>query len=525
MSNIAIIYPNQLFEIQYLPYKITDIDCFIITEDPLFFNDSERVLHFNLLKLIYQRASMKYYQKYLLDKKSKVVYLDWQKNPAFIFQHIKKNFGTNNTIHLIDPVDKLLEDRLKKYSINQNIEWYDTPAFLLDNSELESYAESINKKSGSKTAKKSNRSYYQYSFYLWHRKHSDILLDSNGKPTGGKYSYDKFNRKSLPSNKTSQDLFKKIYPTIKKYQNKFYSEAISYCEATFNNYYPENYEPENIYLYPITHADIKNHFKSFLMNKLEYFGDYQDAIYFDENDNQKEEFSTGILFHSVISPQLNNGLITPAYVMKTVINYYEKSKIKTKILFAVEGFIRQLNWREYSRLLYKYAYNQIISKNYFKNNRYLTSEWYTGETGIEPIDQSIKFAFRYGYLHHIIRLMIMCNFMNLCEVSPHDSYKWFMEFSLDSYDWEATSTRFVYILLHLLNISIFNVYKLKYYLLYFLIPFIFATNIFITWRTSSTISFFGSFSSILFKIIICPSEYFFIILSIKSYPKRANLSL
>jgi len=51
------------------------------------------------------------------------------------------------------------------------------------------------------------------------------------------------------------------------------------------------------------------------------------------------------------------------------------------------------------------------------------------------IDYVIQTAFKYGYLHHIQRLMIMSNFMNLCGISPKEAYKWFMEFAIDSYDW------------------------------------------------------------------------------------------
>ena len=44
-------------------------------------------------------------------------------------------------------------------------------------------------------------------------------------------------------------------------------------------------------------------------------------------------------------------------------------------------------------------------------------------------------AFDDGYIHHISRLMIVGNFMNLCGIKPVEAYKWFMEFSVDSYDW------------------------------------------------------------------------------------------
>ena len=73
--------------------------------------------------------------------------------------------------------------------------------------------------------------------------------------------------------------------------------------------------------------------------------------------------------------------------------------------------------------------------NIFQNKKKLNRKWYNGTLGILPVDDTIKSAFKYGYLHHILRLMVMSNFMNLCEIHPDEVYKWFMEFSVDSYDW------------------------------------------------------------------------------------------
>lgn len=416
MKNIAIVFPNQLFEKKYLPYDPSHINHFIIVEDPIYFSDKERKLKFNLLKLIYQRASMKYYEKYLSKLKYKVTYLNWQESPKYWLNYVKKNFGNDITLHIIDPVDRLLESRIKQFSGSINIEMYETPAFLSNNQDLEDYVSGL---------KRGPRKFFQYNFYIWQRKRLDILL-KDGKPVGGKYSYDKYNRQSIPGKNFDEFIDKeKIKLPEKTYNNKFYDEAIKYCQKIFKNYYSDNYVPENIHLYPITHIDAMNHFKLFLKYKLQYFGDYQDAI----------DFSNPYMFHSIISPQLNNGLVVPEWILGKVLQYYEKNKKKDKkLLYDTEGYIRQLNWREYSRLLYRYAYNQMIG-NYFGNNRKMNTNWYTGDTGIEPIDLSIKQAFQYGYLHHIIRLMIMCNFVNLCAIHPFAVYKWFMEFSLDSYDW------------------------------------------------------------------------------------------
>ena len=422
--NIAIIYPNQLFETKYLPYDVRIIDCFILVEDSLFFSDTKRKLKFNMLKLIYQRASMKYYESYLKEHRLKVFYLNWTGKADLVFDFIVKKFGSENTLHIIDPTDHLLSKRILKYSKSQSVTIYENPSFLLTKSDLQSYVE---------YASKMNRKiFYQYNFYIWHRKRSEILIDSHGKPVGGKYSFDKYNRQPIRSDRI-ENTIKAVKSTIKKYHGKFYESAIKYCERTFKNYYPENYEPNNIFYYPITHSDSKAHYKQFLKHKIQYFGLYQDAMIF--SSTEADLFASMTLFHSVCSIQLNNGLLVPSDIERLILDYYHTHKKKKDILHPIEGFIRQLNWREYVRFIYLYSYDDIIRKNYFRNRRHLTLDWYKGTTGIEPVDQAIRFAFRFGYLHHIIRLMVVCNFMNLCQIHPTDVYKWFMEFSLDSYDW------------------------------------------------------------------------------------------
>ena len=129
---------------------------------------------------------------------------------------------------------------------------------------------------------------------------------------------------------------------------------------------------------------------------------------------------------------INIGLLNPSDVLDEVMKEYKKNKNVIGIN-NVEGFIRQLFWREYQR--YCYIYYDFTKQNYFANKTKLNSKWYSGETGILPIDDCIKKGFDTGYLHHIERLMVIGNYMNLCGIKPSDGFKWFMEFSCDSYEW------------------------------------------------------------------------------------------
>ena len=158
----------------------------------------------------------------------------------------------------------------------------------------------------------------------------------------------------------------------------------------------------------------------FFINKnLDNFGPYQDSINKD-HDN---------MFHSMLSASLNIGLLNPDDVVE------ELRRLKNTPINSLEGYFRQLCWREYQRYCYIYYYEDLTSTNYLELNNSLEKEWYDGTLGVEPVDKCIIKAFDSAYLHHIERLMIMGNFMVLSEIKPDDVYKWFLEFAIDSYDW------------------------------------------------------------------------------------------
>jgi len=177
---------------------------------------------------------------------------------------------------------------------------------------------------------------------------------------------------------------------VRKDISKYIDEASKYVEKHFknncgvikvNNARVSGNDNDSIdFIYPITHTDSIKWLEHFIKNKLKNYGNYQGDI---------------------------------------PMNSYE-------------GFIRQLFWREYQHLCYLYV---DFSGNYFGNNKLLGKEWYSGNTGIIPVDDSIREAFDTGYLHHIKRLMVIGNYMNLCNIKPSEGFRWFMEFSCDSYEW------------------------------------------------------------------------------------------
>jgi deoxyribodipyrimidine photolyase-related protein len=135
----------------------------------------------------------------------------------------------------------------------------------------------------------------------------------------------------------------------------------------------------------------------------------------------------------MLSPLLNVGLLTPRYVLDQTLRYAEKNKVA---LSSLEGFVRQIiGWREYVRAVYVYLGTDMRNSNYFGSEYAIPESFWKGTTGIAPVDDTIKTTLAHGYAHHIQRLMIMGNFMNLCQFKPDEVYKWFMELYVDAYDW------------------------------------------------------------------------------------------
>jgi deoxyribodipyrimidine photolyase-related protein len=381
---ILYLFNNQLFEKKYLPNSKEIKEIYLI-EDPIFYGDRKKMkLKFNILKLQYQRLALISYKEYLEKEGYKVTLFDVTKVKSYPLKSEK-------SITLFDPVDHELREKIFK-SKKLDITVLDNPNFILTAEQLLTYSK-----------KTKSDSYSHHSFYNFVKEQIDLLV--------GVKSYDEDNRSKLPKNIKLPNL-KCSTPTKKQLD-----EVTKYIKK--QKYGFREYDDQQL-IFPYTHKESKEWLSRFLEQRFTNFGKYQDAI----------STSNDFIYHSVISPMVNLGLLQPDYIIEQVKKY--KSKVPMN---SYEGFIRQLiGWREYQRLVYETKY-QTPFPNYFKQKNKLSKEWYEAKTDIPPVDKAIKTAFKYGYLHHIERLMVMGNFMTLCRMKPDEQYRWFMEFSLDSYDW------------------------------------------------------------------------------------------
>ncbi len=176
-------------------------------------------------------------------------------------------------------------------------------------------------------------------------------------------------------------------------------------------------------LYPTNFQTTETWFRAFLEQRFTDFGIYEDAIVAENS----------ILNHSVLTPMLNIGLITPMEVLEKSLDYAKEHNVP---LNSTEGFVRQImGWREFIRGIYEAKGTEERTRNYWGFTKKIPPSFYDGTTGIYPIDQTIKKILDTGYCHHIERLMVLGNFMMLCEFDPDEVYRWFMELFIDAYDW------------------------------------------------------------------------------------------
>jgi deoxyribodipyrimidine photolyase-related protein len=388
----ALIYPHQLFpDASWL----RGVDRVYLVEDPLFFTQYP----FHRQKLMLHRASMRWYADRLRKKKWDVHYVEAAqlKTSSDIAKRLKRD-GVSSA-RAIDPEDFNLDRRVRNACSRNGIEWnaIPDPHFLTPTQAIDAFV-------------KNKKKLFFTQFYIEQRKRLDVLIDKAEKPIGGKWSFDTENRRRLPADE--------IPPAIDwPKEDAYAAEARQYVEKHF----PRALGEPGPLLYPANTSAAQKHLRLFIEERLQWFGDYEDAI------SREHRF----VYHSVLTPMLNIGLISPDEIVAAAL---EQSKDVP--LNALEGFVRQvIGWREYIRLVYRTLGVAQRTRNYWSHSRGIPASFYDGTTGIEPVDHTIRAVLRNGYCHHIERLMILGNFMLLCEFHPDAIYQWFMEMFVDAYDW------------------------------------------------------------------------------------------
>lgn len=395
MTTVTLIFPHQLFVNH--PCIVKDQVVYLI-EEFLFFNQ----YLFHQHKLALHRASMKKYAHRLGQFNVDVNYIDSQDHLSDVRNLIEHLAQQNITeIQFADVADNWLKTRIKKSCNTRQIKMTEMPSPNFLNT-LDDVKPFFDKK----------KTYFQTAFYIEQRKQRLILLDAAGHPLGGQWTFDTDNRLKYPKNTQPPEV------TVAKYDS-YLEEAKVYVEK----YFPNNYSSTENFIYPTDHAGASLWLDEFLELRFEKFGSYEDAMVVNEH----------YLHHSVLTPMLNIGLLSPQQIIDSALQIGKNKNIP---LNSLEGFMRQImGWREFIRIVYEREGSHQRIQNFWGFERKIPKSFWLGTTGILPVDNVIQKLLQTGYSHHIERLMVLGNFMLLCEFHPDEVYHWFMEMYVDAYDW------------------------------------------------------------------------------------------
>ena len=401
MTEVTLIFPHQLFKKHPAIHKGTKQ--VVLIEHPLFFGDKQYPALMHKQKLAYHRATMAAFKQSLEKKDLHCTLLPYNKGIEPLPELLKTvSSQGHKSIALAEVHDFILNRRLEQAAkqAGLKLEVFQSPGFL-------------NSAEENKNWRSTRKRWFMADFYQSQRKRLNILVEDN-KPIGGKWSFDDENRRKLPA---------KLLGSIPEIPTVRRTAEIDAAIKSVATEFPDNPGALERWYYPTTAASAERWLMSFLEQRFHLFGEYEDAIVEDQN----------FLYHSILTPMLNTGLLTPAIVVSRTLAHAEAHNIP---LNSVEGFIRQIiGWREFMRATYDDLGVTMRTTNHWQHTRAMPDAFYNGSTGILPVDNTIERILKTGYCHHIERLMILGGFMFLCEIDPDDIYKWFMEMFIDSYDW------------------------------------------------------------------------------------------
>jgi len=355
-------------------------------------------------KLVFLFSAMRHFAQELREKGWRVDYIELtdEQNTGSFKTEVERALG-RHTIELIrvcEPSEyRVLEDvQSWEAGLKMPVSIAQDDRFIATKDEFKGWAE----------GRKQLRMEY---FYREMRRKTNLLM-AGDKPEGGKWNYDKENRKPP---KAGLD----ISPPLSFDPDDITQDVIDMVREVF----PSRIGKIDNFFYAVNREGALAALDYFVENTLERFGDYQDAMVTGEP----------FLFHSLLSPYLNAGLLAPLEICEKIEAAYKQGKAP---LNAAEGYIRQIiGWREYVRGIYWWKMPDYKVENFLDSELDLPDFYWTGQTDMKCLSESISQTLDYAYAHHIQRLMITGNFALLIGVDPFAVHEWYLSVYLDAFEW------------------------------------------------------------------------------------------
>jgi deoxyribodipyrimidine photolyase-related protein len=355
-------------------------------------------------KLVYIFSAMRHFASELTESGYQVHYikLDSNESRESFFQTFSSFIEGKNFKKIIvtEPSEyRVLHDIRSNWTKQHSIEIREDDRFFCSIDTFKQYAQS-------------NPSLRMEYFYREMRKKCGILMNGD-KPEGGKWNFDKQNRASYD--------FKTPIPDALPNPLDSLTQDVVYM---VNQYFPDHMGSTETFDWAVTRDQALKQLDHFIEKRLEFFGQFQDAMVADEHR----------LFHSLLSPYINVGLLLPKEVIEKVVQAYEtRSEISIE---STEGFVRQvLGWREYVRGIYWLKMPQYKANNYLEADHPLPDFYWNAETKMACMHHAIQQTIDFAYSHHIQRLMITGNFALLAGLDIEAVCEWYLAVYLDAFEW------------------------------------------------------------------------------------------
>jgi deoxyribodipyrimidine photolyase-related protein len=348
-------------------------------------------------------SAMRHFAQTLESQNTPVTYI--KDSDANIVDVLKQHILDKQVARLecVEPGEYRLKISLENLARDLNIElvMHDDDHFYCSDTEFKAWV----------ADKKELRLEY---FYRYMRKKHQILMDEDSQPLGGQWNFDDQNRK--PYSKNGPGL---IQDPVVFEPDAMTREVFEFVEKS----YPQHPGSLAHFAWPVTREQALVALDFFVTHRLAQFGTYQDAMW-------KE---TPFGWHSMLSASLNLKLLNPREVIQRALEAYQTDALD---LSTVEGFIRQIiGWREFVRGIYYLDMPQMAEANFYQHQRSLPSWYWTGDSKMNCMKDAIGQTLKYGYAHHIQRLMVTGNFALLAEVLPQQVSDWYLAVYVDAIEW------------------------------------------------------------------------------------------
>jgi deoxyribodipyrimidine photolyase-related protein len=355
-------------------------------------------------KLVFIFSAMRHFAQELQDAKYRVIYhkLD-DATPVSRFSDAvtrAAQMGDFDEIVVTEPSEyRVLEEiKLLPDLLNLPVDMRPDTRFLTSHSDFQNWS----------AGRKSLRMEY---FYREMRKRYTILMEGD-QPIGDQWNFDSDNRKAPNATLTIPDTFRLAPDDVTQ-------EVCAMVEQLF----PDHMGAATPFHFAVTAEGARAALQQFVEERLAFFGDYQDAMLQDE----------AWMFHAHIGLYLNTGLLLPLECIAAAEQAYHRGQAP---LNAVEGFIRQiLGWREFVRGLYWQNMPGYETLNFFDAQRDLPDFYWTADTRMNCLRQSVQETIDHAYAHHIQRLMVLGNFALLAGILPAQVNDWFLSVYADAFEW------------------------------------------------------------------------------------------